>query len=165
MFSVIMPVYNGEKFIDEAIESVFMQSENDWELIIVNDGSTDSTGEVLGKYDKNEKIRIINQPNSGVSVARNNGMENAKGDYIAFLDADDIWHDNHLETMKKLIEKYPDAGLYGTFSGAELINGDVIDKCEFFSEKDSDELFLEDFFDAYNKDKSAKKGFHIFICL
>ena len=82
-----------------------------------------------------------------------------------FLDADDIWHSNHLEIMKKLIEKYPDAGLYGTFSGAELVNGDVIDECAFFSGKDTDEAYLEDFFVAYHNDKSAKLFTVITTCI
>ena len=73
MFSVIIPVYNGAKFIDNAIKSVFSQTNSDWELIVVNDGSKDNTEDVLKKYTDNDKICIINQENGGVSVARNTG--------------------------------------------------------------------------------------------
>ena len=155
MFSVIIPVYNGEKFIKNAIESVFMQTVSDWELIIVNDGSSDNTLAVLEKYRENEKIKIVSQPNSGVSVARNTGVENSEGDYIAFLDADDVWHENHLEVMKNLAEKYPAAGLIGTFTRVELVNHEVISECEYFKDK-SHEVYLEDFFAEYHRDKSAK---------
>lgn len=155
MFSVIIPVYNGEKFIDKAIESVFAQTVTDWELVIVNDGSSDNTLAVLEKYRDNEKIKIVSQKNAGVSVARNTGVENSKGDYIAFLDADDIWHENHLEVAKELADKYPDAGLIGTFTRVELVNHGVISECEFFRDK-TDEVYLEDFFAEYHRDKSAK---------
>lgn len=155
MFSIIIPVYNGEKFIEKAIESVFNQTMSDWELIIVNDGSSDNTLSVLEKYKDNEKIQIISQENSGVSVARNTGVKNSKGDYIAFLDADDVWHKNHLDVMKTLAEKYPDAGLIGTFTRVELVNGDIISECEYFKDK-KEEVYLDDFFKEYHKDKSAK---------
>lgn len=155
MFSVIMPVYNGEKFISDAIESIINQTEKNWELIVVNDGSTDGTKNVLEKYADNDKIKVINQQNGGVSVARNVGVNNAKYDYITFLDADDVWCKNHLSVMASLIEKYPSAGLYASFSMAELVNGDVIEECEYFKGK-PDDILLEDFFEEYDKDKSAK---------
>lgn len=164
MFSVIIPVYNGAKFIDKAIESVFSQTNSDWELIVVNDGSKDDTMSVLQKYEDNDKILIINQENSGVSVARNTGVEASKGEYIAFLDADDVWHNNHLEVMAKLIENYPTAGLYGTFTRTELVNGDVMEKAEFFEGKE-DTLFLEDFFAEYHKDKGTKMFTVITTCV
>jgi len=155
MFSVIIPVFNGEKFIKNAIDSVFAQTLSDWELIIVNDGSSDNTLSVLEKYKNNEKIRIVSQLNSGVSVARNTGVENSTGDYIAFLDADDVWHENHLEVMKTLADKYPDAGLIGTFTRVELVNHEVISECGYFGDK-KQEVYLKDFFAEYHKDKSAK---------
>ena len=164
MFSVIIPVYNGASFIEKAIESVFSQTNSDWELIVVNDGSKDNTKVVLEKYENHEKIRIIHQENAGVSVARNNGFSASKGDYIAFLDADDVWHENHLEVMAELIEKYPSAGLYGTFTRTELVNGNVIESAEFFDGKTED-VFLEDFFLAYHKDKSAKMFTVITTCI
>lgn len=164
MFSVIIPVYNGEKFVNNAINSVFAQTYSDWELILINDGSRDNTATVLEEYAGNDKITVINQENGGVSVARNNGIARAKGDYIVFLDADDIWEDFHLETMADLIEKYPGAGLYGTFTKTELVNGEVISECNYFKDKDEDVL-LDDFFSEYHKDKSAKMFTVITTCI
>lgn len=164
MFSVIIPVYNGEKFINNAVESVFLQTISDWELIIVDDGSSDATLSKLEKYRDNDNVHIISQKNGGVSVARNNGAKFAKGSHIAFLDADDVWHENHLEVMKDLIEKYPNAGLYGTFTRTELVNGDMITECDFFKDKAVD-VYLEDFFEEYHKDKSAKMFTVITTCI
>ena len=164
MFSVIIPVYNGAKFIDNAIKSVFSQTNSDWELIVVNDGSKDNTEDVLKKYADNDKIRIINQENGGVSVARNTGYEVSKGEYIAFLDADDVWHNNHLEVMAELIQQYPTAGLYGTFTRTELVNGEIIEKAEYFGDRE-DAVFLEDFFEEYHKDKGAKMFTVITTCV
>ena len=154
MFSVIMPVYNGEKFIDDAIHSVCAQTYDNWELIIVNDGSKDNTADVLKKYEINSQIKIIHKENGGVSVARNTAISASKGEYIVFLDADDVWHSNHLEVMNELITEYPDAGLYATFTRTELVNGGVIEECNFFKDK-PDVVYLEDFFEAYYNDKSA----------
>ena len=154
MFSVIMPVYNGEKFIDDAIHSVCAQTYDNWELIIVNDGSKDNTADVLKKYETNSQIKIIHKENGGVSVARNTAISASKGEYIVFLDADDVWHSNHLEVMNGLITEYPDAGLYATFTRTELVNGGIIEECKFFKDK-PDVVYLEDFFKAYYNDKSA----------
>lgn len=154
MFSVIMPVYNGEKFIDDAIQSVCAQTYDNWELIIVNDGSKDNTADVLKKYEINSQIKIIHKENGGVSVARNTAISASKGEYIVFLDADDVWHSNHLEVMNELITEYPDAGLYATFTRTELVNGGIIEECKFFKDK-PDVVYLEDFFKAYYNDKSA----------
>ncbi len=164
MFSVIIPVYNGANFIDNAIESVLSQTNSDWELIVVNDGSKDATMSVLEKYADNDKIRIINQENAGVSVARNMGFEASTGEYIAFLDADDVWHSNHLEVMAELISKYPMAGLYGTFTRTELVNGEVIEKAEYFGDR-KEAVFLEDFFEEYHRDKGAKMFTVITTCI
>ena len=86
--SIILPVFNGEKFIGKAIESVLNQSLNDFELIIVNDGSTDSTLDIITSFD-DERIKVIDQNNKGPGQARNNGLEIASGEYVMFLDADD----------------------------------------------------------------------------
>ena len=163
MFSVIIPVYNGAAFVDTAIESVFAQNYTDWELIIVNDGSTDSTEEVLDKYKDNPKIKIITQKNAGVSVARNNGIKSSVGSYVVFLDADDVWHTNHLEVMNELVTKYPQAGLYGTFTRTELVNGDIIDRAEYFNDKE-DVVLVENFPEEYYCNKSAKMFTVITTC-
>ena len=89
-FSVIIPIYNAEKVLKESIESVLRQSFQDFELILINDGSKDNSLEICTKYAQNNKrIKVINTPNGGVSRARNLGIDNAKGEYICFLDADD----------------------------------------------------------------------------
>ena len=119
-FSVIMPLYNKAPYIRKALESVLAQTYADYELIIVDDGSTDGSAEiaeVILQDPASRRIavsphRLIRQANSGVSAARNNGGAQASGDYIAFLDADDWWEPTYLERMAQLIEDYPDAGLY-----------------------------------------------------
>ena len=98
MISVIMPAYNVEKYIVRSIESVLEQTYGDFELIVVNDGSSDRTRElVLECMQKDARIRFLEEDNSGVSVARNYGIDEAKGEYITFLDADDLWENSFLE--------------------------------------------------------------------
>lgn len=104
MVSIIMPAYNAEKHITECIESILVQSYDNWELIIVNDGSTDGTAGICSRYAESDKrIRILHQKNKGVSAARNTGMKIASGEYIAFADADDILPPKSLEVRIKLI--------------------------------------------------------------
>ena len=98
--SVIIPNYNYAQYVDEAIESVMNQSYKDIEIVVVNNGSTDNSMEVLEKYSK--KIRLINQENLGQSGARKTGLERATGDYIAFLDADDKWDPQKIEKQMLL---------------------------------------------------------------
>lgn len=96
LVSVIMPLYNAEKYVGEAIESVINQTYTNWELIIVNDGSTDNSLEVALKY-QSESVKVFTQENKGASAARNYGLKEAKGEYIQFLDADDVISSNKLE--------------------------------------------------------------------
>jgi len=102
MVSVIIPVYNGELYIGQAIESVIAQTYKDIELIVVDDGSTDSTKKVVKKY---RDIKYIYQKNSGPSAARNRGMDASRGEYIAFLDSDDLYKENKLEEQVKAFEQ------------------------------------------------------------
>lgn len=88
--SVIMPVYNGARFVGKAVESVIAQDFQDWELIVINDGSTDETADVLAGF-TDSRIRVIHQANGGEAVARNRGLDAAGGEYVAFLDADDLY--------------------------------------------------------------------------
>jgi glycosyltransferase involved in cell wall biosynthesis len=126
MFSVIIPLYNKADYIAKSISSVLNQTFTDFELIIVDDGSTDNSLEIVESFN-DERIKIFTQKNSGVSVARNNGVKNAKYDYIAFLDADDWWNDSFLQEMNLLIQESPDAVLYG--SNYKLVtNGKEISK-------------------------------------
>ena len=116
-FSVIIPLYNKAPYVCKALESVCAQTYRDYELIVINDGSTDNSAIVADEYLKATDgidYKIINQPNAGVSAARNNGVAASHGDYVAFLDADDWWEPTYLERMAQLIEDYPEAGLYAS---------------------------------------------------
>lgn len=98
LVSIVVPAYNAEKYIAETIDSVIAQTYTNWELIIVNDGSKDNTLQIIESYSKNDKrISFITKPNTGVSDTRNTGIEKAKGEFIAFLDADDVWLSSNLE--------------------------------------------------------------------
>ena len=113
MFSIIIPLYNKADYIAETLKSVLNQTYCDYEVIVVNDSSTDNSLEVASSF-QDERIHIYTKENEGVSAARNYGIMHAKYDYIAFLDADDIWESDYLECQKKLIGTYPDAGIYST---------------------------------------------------
>lgn len=113
VFSIVIPLYNKEQTIDRAIESILNQSYDKFEIIIVDDGSTDNSLEKAKNYE-DSRIKIYKQKNSGVSSARNKGIEKAKYNYIGFLDADDMWKKNFLKEIVFLINKYPDRGLYAT---------------------------------------------------
>lgn len=105
LVSIIVPMYNVEKYIEKCITSLLEQTYKDCEIIIVNDGSEDKSSEIVEKIAiQNDNIKIINKKNSGVSVARNTGIENANGDYIIFVDADDYLAKDFVEYMVKLIK-------------------------------------------------------------
>lgn len=115
MISIIIPAYNAEKYILETINSVINQTFKDWELIIIDDGSTDKTANIVKEFCENDKrINYYYQKNSGVSVARNFGMSKAKGEYIAFLDADDIWLPEFLKYTVNFLNNNNDTGLVNT---------------------------------------------------
>lgn len=109
-FSIIIPAYNSQDFLARAIKSVIAQTFKDYELIIVNDGSTDNTKEIGENYVKNfSQVKLINKTNGGLSSARNAGMKVAKGDYLVFLDSDDKLHSsNLLSNIEKYTNSYPD---------------------------------------------------------
>ncbi|WP_419675999.1 glycosyltransferase family 2 protein [Aliarcobacter butzleri] len=109
--SVVIPLFNKEKFILRTINSVLNQTIHNFEIVIVDDGSTDKSASIV-KSLKDQRIKLISQDNSGVSIARNNGVNQAKYEYIAFLDADDEWYSNHLEELNKLIQRFPEANLW-----------------------------------------------------
>jgi glycosyltransferase involved in cell wall biosynthesis len=123
LFSVIIPLYNKAAYIERAIQSVLFQTFQEFELIVVDDGSTDDSFVQLSVISQQlsvetpeiyKKVRVIQQQNQGVSTARNNGVKLAKFEYIAFLDADDSWEPTYLEEMSGLIAAYPNAGIYGS---------------------------------------------------
>lgn len=145
-FSVIIPLYNKEDYIEETIKSVLNQSFNDFEIIIVDDGSTDDSLKLASQF-QDSKITLIKQKNLGASVARNKAIETAKGKYIAPLDADDIWHKNHLLELKSLINSFPNAGLFCNNYEIKL-NDNFVIKANFNFSYGSDHLEIPDFFDA-----------------
>ncbi|MFA5309348.1 MAG: glycosyltransferase [Dehalococcoidales bacterium] len=108
--SIIMPTYNRAGFLKEAIESVLNQTCGDYTLIIVDDGSTDNTREVVESFN-DPRIRYIYKENGGVSSARNAGIKASDGEYVAFLDSDDIWLPENLEVKIKMLDAHPEAGL------------------------------------------------------
>ena len=100
LYSLIIPVYNGEKYIQTCINSILIQTYNNFEVIIIDDGSTDRTRIICEELTKNNsKIKYIYQENGGVSKARNRGIEESKGDYITFIDIDDYIESNTLELI------------------------------------------------------------------
>jgi len=110
-FSVVIPLYNKEMFIEDTLKSVLNQTFQDFEIIIVNDGSTDNGLEKI-KNHIDKRFKIFTQENLGAAYTRNRGIKEANGHYIALLDADDLWHNNHLLELKKLIEAFPKAELF-----------------------------------------------------
>ena len=112
MISIIVPVYNAEKWIDRCIKSLIKQTYDDIEIILVNDGSTDTSLSVCKKYaDIDKRIVVIDKKNSGVSATRNIGIEIAKGEYIQFVDSDDYIDEKMCEMLVNAIEK--DLSPYG----------------------------------------------------
>lgn len=153
-FSVIIPLYNKAPYVAKTLQSVFDQTFTDWELIVVNDGSTDDSLQVATKIIEEvsgdfaaEKLNIISQNNSGVSTARNNGVAASHGEYICFLDADDWWETAFLEEMDKLIKDFPDAGIYGT--GYYLVKNGINRKAPIFFGEDFERGYIN-YFKVYS---------------
>lgn len=144
-FSIIIPCYNSEKFVRYTIESVVKQNFENFELILVNDGSADNTWEILREYgEKHKNIVCISQENQGVSVARNTGIAAARGEYLYFLDSDDIMPERTLQYFQSCIEKFPTVDLFSfgylSFQGkilcksyvSDLYDGKIMEREEFF---------------------------------
>ena len=124
-FSVVIPMYNVENYIEATIRSVLCQTFNDYEVIVVNDGSSDSSAQIVSSI-KDDRIILVNQYNEGVSSARNTGIRHARGSYIAWLDSDDIWHPQYLEMAYQAFALNPDinwyASNYAVVSGINDVN-------------------------------------------
>ncbi len=138
--SVIIPVYNAEETIKDTIESVLSQTYSQFEIIVINDGSQDKTLEIVSRI-LDPRLKVLSYPNAGVSVSRNRGISQAAGDYVSFLDADDLWTPDKLETQLKALQANPQAAVAyswtdwidesGQFlrSGGHItVNGDVYAK-------------------------------------
>ena len=131
--SVIMPVYNGEKYIKQAVESVFAQKVAT-ELLVIDDGSTDHTEKVLSAYEGREDFRYLkNKENMGAARSRNRGVQEARGEYIAFLDADDWWEKGKLTAQLELLEK---TGYVLCSTGRELMKADGTDTGRYIPVKE-----------------------------
>lgn len=112
MFSIIIPLFDKKQFVCRALDAVFGQHFKDFEVIVVDDGSTDGGGDLVEEQYK-ERVKLIRQENKGVSQARNKGIQEARYSYIAFLDADDYWHPDYLSFVSRVIEENPEVGIIG----------------------------------------------------
>lgn len=146
LITVVIPAYKCENVISSAIESVLCQTYNNYELIVVDDGSPDNTVEVIKKYQ--DRLTYIFQENGGVSKARNTGIKYSNGEYIAFLDADDRWDNNKLELQMELFNRHPEvnmvfSGFWNTTNGIILKNKSYKDAFNFFKEYgyDAEDIF------------------------
>ena len=120
LLSVIVPIYNAEFYLHKCIDSILAQTFREFELILVNDGSTDSSGKICDQYEKRDKrVRVCHTKNRGAVVARKTGIDRAKGRYIGFVDADDYIEPKMFESMLRGIEK----------SGADFIHTGYIEDC------------------------------------
>lgn len=113
MISVIIPLYNKAASIGLTLRAVLEQTFQDFEVVVVDDGSTDGGADVVRAVD-DARIRLVSQPNAGVSSARNRGVSESRGEFVAFLDADDLWRPTYLETQFALTRKYPDCDVFAT---------------------------------------------------
>jgi glycosyltransferase involved in cell wall biosynthesis len=122
--SVIMPAYNVAPYIGAAIESVIGQTMPDWELVIADDGSTDSTAEIVGAYvARDPRIRLLRHANSGISAARNRALQQASGEFLAILDSDDLWEPTYLHAQLAIFAAHPEVDIVtgnGWFLGGRL---------------------------------------------
>lgn len=145
--SIIVPVYNSESTLNHCIDSVINQTIDGWELLLINDGSTDCSGRICEEYCMNDsRIRVIHKKNEGVSVARNVGIENSKGEYVIFLDSDDYLEKNALETALRAGETYAADvvmfGFYYHFNDNNLVKSNKVNN--FFC--GDNECFVENVF-------------------
>lgn len=145
-FSIIIPLYNKQKFIANTLQRVFAQSFENFEILIINDGSTDKSVEILAEL-KDERIKIYHQENQGVSAARNKGIELASGEFICFLDADDVWNPDFLNEIHKLITRFPD---YRAFAAAiEMEACGTVIPAKYSVKKEVEAgVYIEDYFEA-----------------
>lgn len=137
LVSIVIPIYNAEKYLNDTIQSVIAQTYTNWELILINDGSPDNSEDVVLKY-QDTRFKYYKQSNGGVSSARNLGIEKSSGTYIAFLDADDVWLEDNLQKKITLIEK---CDLDWVFSDMYAVNEQLQNRS--YAPKGKDNNFLE----------------------
>lgn len=139
--SVIMPLYDAQKFLQQAIESILNQTHTDFELLIINDGSTDSSLEIIHHYAaRDARIRVVSRENKGLIYSLNEGIGLAKGKYIARMDADDLCHPTRLEKQIALLEQHSDIGVVGTH--ANLVSNTHSRPWPFFNQHHHDIVAL-----------------------
>lgn len=150
ILSLIIPVYNVDKYLDACLNSVFLQWDHTLEVIVINDGSTDNSADIIQKYKNKYKLTYVTQENSGLSAARNKGISISKGKYIAFLDSDDLWSDGIYNAIKEILLKNdPDCIV---FNYSEIID----DKEQSFKFIKENKLITNDL--DFTKLKLAKSG-------
>ncbi|GAA4885963.1 glycosyltransferase family 2 protein [Flaviramulus aquimarinus] len=149
-FSVVIPLYNKEKYIENTLKSVFNQTFRNFEIVVIDDGSTDKSLEIAKQNLKAfENYKIIIQKNKGLSATRNIGVSNAKGDVIAFLDADDFWHTDFLKRIYNLYLEFPEASLFGTSYFLKYSDKVVLEITKNIDAKlNNKSLLITDFFES-----------------
>lgn len=168
MFSVIIPLFNKEITVADTLTSVLNQTFRDFEVIILNDGSTDSSLQIAASF-KDKRIRIYSQQNLGVSAARNNAIKKANRSYLAFLDADDIWDPGYLKEMTKLIRKYKECAAF-TCAYRTITQNRTSIKCDglpegvignFFEERTRNHIMRTSAVVVHRSVMEALKGFPV----
>lgn len=125
--SIITPCYNASRFISQTIDSVLSKTFTDWEMIIVDDGSKDDSSEIVEKYvKKDSRIRLIQQPNGGSANARNHGIREATGRYIALLDADDLWLPQFLEKQIEFMKEKKAICVYSSYKRIDENSNEIL---------------------------------------
>ena len=158
LVSVIMPIYNAEKYLSQAIESVLNQTLTDFQLILVNDGSKDNSPNICDAYaEKDSRIQVVHQPNGGICAARNCGLEMANGEYVAFIDNDDVYLPDLLEENYNLAQKYhADILKYGNrYIKHKKFSPDCIHSSEILDEKNVLKIQKEDIRQRYRQINDA----------
>jgi glycosyltransferase involved in cell wall biosynthesis len=149
LISVIIPTYNSAKYLPETLESVLKQTFKDFEIIVVDDGSSDHTPDVIKPY--LDRVKYVQKSNGGPASARNLGLTHAKGEFVAFLDADDIWNSKKLEQQIKIMQSMPEVGIVHT--GVQVIDADGQEV--LLNHKDRKDSKTYSFMDLFNKNKIA----------
>lgn len=151
--SIVMPVLNGERYIGEALESIYCQTYKNFELVLVDDGSTDSTGECVKAFAGKMEIKVVRHPErQGIALSVNDGFRNASGDSLTFLDHDDVWFPDMLETLVSHLEQHPETGMvhadFQTIDPAGKVIEESVARCRNRS-RPSGHVFRELFMDSF----------------
>ena len=144
-FSIVIPLYNKEKHVKDTLNSVWSQSFKDFEVIVVNDGSTDDSLKIVNSI-TDARLNIFSTKNIGVSHARNYGISKANTEFIVFLDADDIWLNHHLQDLKDLQEEFPNCGMYCKAYDKKNEHGIITSNYKNIPSKSSWKGVIEDYF-------------------